>query len=245
MYHGRVLLDLPEVTLVSVDTVCHDLTQLAVDECKKHIKFGDIKIFSNRPSNGDIRIDQFSSLEEAGNFTVYKLPSYIKTSHCLFIHYDSWVLDPFMWRSEFLNYDYIGAPWWYNDNMNVGNSGFCLRSLALMDFIASHKEEFPIVMPEDHTLCRKYQPLLPQFKWAPQEAAQDFSFERVKPSIDSRHFGFHGIFNWPFVLSYRDFVDRMKVARQTPYLQKSTMLNELDNLWFARWGALKTPIYRG
>ena len=241
------MLALPDVTLISIATVCHDLTKLAIDECTRRVNFGDVQVYSDQDIwSGTRHIEPFTDLTKAGMFTVYELPYNIKTSHALFIHYDSWVIDAGAWRSDFLNYDYIGAPWWYKDGMNVGNSGFCMRSVDLMKHIAANPEKFPMAMPEDGVLCRQYRTHLPQFVWAPQEAAQVFSFERVRPSIDSRHFGFHGLFNWPFILGYSEFNERMRLARATPYLQNNSMIEEVDRLWHGVWGHwLDSKIYKG
>lgn len=231
------LLSLPDVTLISIDTVCHALTRMAIAECTSRANFGDIKIFTDRAGADTIHIEPFTSQLEAGLFTTYELPKLIKTSHCLFIHYDSWIIDPGMWRDEFLEYDYIGAPWWHKDGQgNVGNSGFCLRSTKLMNYIADHKDEFPMKMPEDVVLCREYRHRLPQFTWAPDNVAQDFAFERVRQGIGSRHFGFHGLFNWPFVLSYEEFNERLAIVLKTPYLMNNPVLNELAGIWYSRWG---------
>ena len=241
-------LELPDVTLVSVDTVCHDLTTLAIEDCTRHVKFGDVKRFTDMERcEGSIYISSFSTLEEAGAFTAYTLPKYIKTKFALFIHWDSWIIDPAMWCDEFLKYDYIGAPWWYKDGFNVGNSGFHIRSKALMDFLASNGKDFPLTMPEDAVLCRQYQPLLPQFTWAPEELASKFAFERSRPSIESRHFGFHGMFNWPFVLTPERLAERMSLAKANPYVRKTGMLRELDLTWFNLWGhyGSNATIYRG
>ena len=230
------MLDLPDVTLVCAFTVCHDLTLMAVDECLKHARFGDVKLFTDKDLGRETIPVKFTNIDEAAQFTTYNLPDYIKTSHALFVQWDSWILDPSLWNDDYLKYDYIGAPWWYNDSLNVGNSGFHLRSLALLKFLAEHEQEFPIVMPEDQTLCRKYQLLLPQFKWAPEELAQAFAFERVRPCIESRHFGFHGLFNWPFILTPDKLAERMALARANPYVQSTGMLAELDRLWYGWWG---------
>lgn len=240
-------LDLEDVTLVSIDTVCHDLTRMAIAECTDRVDFGDVKIFSDRDGPNIIKIQPFENGTEAGLFTTYEVPKYIKTSHCLFIHYDSWIIDPGMWRDEFLTYDYIGAPWWHRDNLgNVGNSGFCLRSTALMQYLADHREEFPMKTPEDVTLCREYRHRLPQFTWAPENVAKDFAFERVRSSLCSRHFGFHGMFNWPFVLSYEQLNARVALALQNPYILNSGMLQELSGIWYSRWGNASDPaIYSG
>ena len=161
------MLDLPDLTLVAIYTVAHELTEMAVAECTRHVRFGDVKLFTDRPlrSQGDaIQIEPFGDLRQAGAFTTYEVPRHIRTSHALFIQWDSWIVDPSMWRSQFLDCDYIGAPWWYRDGLNVGNSGFCIRSKALIDFLAAHPAEFPLASPEDHVLCRHYRSQLPQFK---------------------------------------------------------------------------------
>jgi hypothetical protein len=217
---------------------------MAVDDCLKHAKFGDVKLFTDKDLGRETVPVKFKNVDEAARFTTYKMPYYIKTSHILFVQYDSWIIDPGMWRDEFLRYDYVGAPWWYNDNMNVGNSGFNLRSVALLKFIAEHEQEFPLKMPEDQVLCRGYRTKLPQFKWAPESVAIDFSFERSRPSIESRHFGFHGMFNWPFVLSPDKMAERMNIARRDPHVQKSGALDELDIIGRSLWVKTLSGVHR-
>ena len=39
------------------------------------------------------------------------LHKYFKTSHCLIVQADSFVVGSRLWKYEFLKYDYIGAPW--------------------------------------------------------------------------------------------------------------------------------------
>jgi Protein of unknown function (DUF5672) len=229
------MLDLPDLTLVAVYTVAHELTEMAVAECTRHVRFGDVKLFTDRPlrSQGDaIQIEPFSDHLQAGTFTAYELPRYIKTSHVLYVQWDSWIVDPAMWRPEFLDCDYIGAPWWYRDGLNVGNSGFCIRSKALIDFLAAHPEEFPLGSPEDHILCRNYRPRLPQFKWADETLAHEFSFERTRVGPLARSFGFHGMFNWPYVLANAQIAAR--IQRATGYVLGSQHCREMNEILAAR-----------
>ena len=228
-------LDLKDVTLVTLDISYAELTQLAMQECLQHASFGDVKIFTNKrdfPNGffiGDLVVTDLQ------DFYTLVLPKYIKTSHVLFFQWDSWIIDPGMWKQEFLEYDYIGAPWWYNDGLNVGNAGFCLRSKTMMDFFMEHPKEFPITVPEDNLLCRHYRPLLPQFKWAPEDLAHDFAFERTRKSIESRHFGYHGVFNWPFIMNGEKLAERMALARKNPYIANSSGFKEIDDLANAFW----------
>lgn len=223
------MLQLPDVTLVSIDTVCHHLTMMAIEDCTRHVKFGDVKIFSDMEGSSAIPIPSFSDHYQAAAFALYSVPKHVKTKFLMFIHWDSWIIDPSMWRDDFLDYDYIGAPWWYSDGFNVGNSGFSIRSKALMDYISDNKEEFPLKMPEDAVLCREYRRKLPQFTWAPEKTAHDFAFERSRASTDSRHFGFHGIFNWPAVLPPDRLAERMNLARQNEYIRNSGMLDMVSD----------------
>src|SRR5580765_2617084 len=186
---------LEDVTLVAIDTVCPELTEMAIQDCLKHVEPDEVRVFNS----SNLKVP--ATKEGLLGFAIYELPFLIKSKFIFFIHWDSWVIDPEMWTNEFLNYDYIGAPWWYKDGLNVGNSGFSIRSTDLMRFVAENKNSFPIYEPEDDVLCRRYRPLLQQFHWAPESLAQQFAFERTRPSISSRHFGFHGLFNWPFVLT--------------------------------------------
>lgn len=218
-------LELPDVTLVAVDMVCHELTILAVDECLKHAKFGGVKIFTNIDGlPHGICIGVHANIEQVLDFTVYQMPSFIKTSHVMFVQWDSWIIDPTMWRDEYLAYDYVGAPWWYTDGLNVGNSGFSLRSKALMEYIAAHKEEFPIKMPEDDLLCRTYRPRLPQFKWAPEALAHEFSFECSPPHAT---FGYHAMRNWPHVMERSALIERTRMAARNSHASKPDHLGQL------------------
>lgn len=226
-------LELPDVTLVSQYAVCHELTLEALSECCRRVKFGEVQLHTDRAglrgahdwaTVAALVLDQrvvvtpagpFESYVAAGRYSTYDLPRSIRTSHALFVHWDSWVADEGAWTDEFLRCDYVGAPWWYRDGYNVGNSGFCLRSKRLLDFLSSHEGEFPLVMPEDDTLCRQYRRRLPQFTWAPEPLAHRFSFERVRAA--PRSFGFHGVFNFHKVLAAPDLRRRLAMIDADPH----------------------------
>jgi hypothetical protein len=128
------------------------------------------------------------------------------------VEWDSWIIDPDMWSPAFLEFDYVGAPWWYNDGLNVGNGGFSLRSAKLAHYVASHREDYPMIHPEDNALCRTYRPKLEQagFRWADEATASDFSIEHTAVEGHERHFGFHGMGNWPAVLTLPEIGERMR-----------------------------------
>lgn len=139
------------------------------------------------------------------------VPQFVQTSHALIIQYDGFVLDGGLWNPDWLQYDYVGAPWPWHADRRVGNGGFSLRSSKLMKFLFNHREEFPLKTPEDDILCRIYRPALEisGFRWAPESVAREFSFEREKPH---KTFGFHGLFNFKHVLSSSRLIQRIAAA---------------------------------
>jgi hypothetical protein len=237
----KPLLGLPDITLVAQFGTCHELTIAAVLECTKRARFAEVDLFTDRPDHPAIAkignsphsgvciwpAGPFKSLEDSARFSTYELPKHIDTSHALFIHYDSWVVNPSAWTDEFLEYDYVGAPWFWFPDKNVGNSGFCLRSRRLMDFMVTHADEFPLAMPEDVTLCRSYRPALERhgFRFAPVGLAGRFSFERAAYWSHDEIFGFHGLFNWPLVLNEAEISERLKDAPR--YVLESQHYKEL------------------
>ncbi len=222
------MLDLPDVTLCAVFTVCHGPSRLAIEECTRRVRFGDVKIFTDQPRDDEVKIDKFVNLIQAGTYTTYQVPRYVVTSHALFIHWDSWVTNAGAWDQRFLECDYVGAPWWYKDGYNVGNSGFCLRSKRLMNFLASHPYDFPLAMPEDDVLCRTYRKRLPQFRWADEDLAWRFAFERTIKYPPGETFGFHGMFNFPLVIS-DDEIER-RVAMAPEYVESRVEYRQMREL---------------
>jgi hypothetical protein len=148
------------------------------------------------------------------------------------IQWDSWIVRPAAWSDEFLGYDYIGAPWWYADQRNVGNAGFSLRSKRLGLYLAEHREQFPLRLPVDHNICRNYRPLMRgDLLWAPDEVAYRFSRERTGWERREASFGFHGLWNFPLVLDMRGLGERIAlfndyVTSRVEYPQMLQMMYE-------------------
>jgi len=227
-------LKLPNVTLLMIETRCHELARLAVEDCIKHVEFGDVLICSNDfhhldiPGSVKFLVDDWQDKLGWCKFLWHGVPPLIHTPQTLIIQWDSWVLRPDRWNPLFESFDYIGAPWWYNDGLNVGNSGFSLRSKSLMDFLLKHKGMFPVTTSnEDDLLSRHYRRTLEQhgFEWAPETEAAKFAFERAFRHTDC--FGFHGTFNWPRILDPDALAKRLALVKANPYISKTTMMNEL------------------
>lgn len=67
-------------------------------------------------------------------FCVEEMHKHVETDFCLTVQLDGFAVNPDLWDSKFLDYDYIGAPWrstWSRklpEAYRVGNGGFSLRS---------------------------------------------------------------------------------------------------------------------
>lgn len=187
-------LDLPTVTLFGVDAHDPEGLKRAAEICTREVKFGDVKIITER---------LFSGREAYSKFCIKDMAKYIETEHVLIIHPDGYIQNPLAWDDSWLQWDYIGATWGYKDGMNVGNGGFCLRSKKLLDIIS--KLELTGHHPEDDWIARKLRPMLEKehgIRFAPEEVANKFSIEAYgshaftdtwgnKGNKYSGQFGFH------------------------------------------------------
>lgn len=228
------MLELPDVTLVLIETREHELARLALEDCERSARFGDVLVLTDRPAEflrADRRVvavpDWPSKVGWSRCFW-YEVALHVRTSHALGIQWDSWVVDPDVWRGEFLEYDYIGAPWWYKDGLNVGNGGFSLRSTRLLRYVRKHRDRFPCTTDLDDDLyCRKYRPTLQEagFLWAPERLAQDFAFECVRPDPLARHFGFHATMNFDYGCRGDEsrLLERAQLMSRSDYISKGNM----------------------
>lgn len=214
-------LSLSDVTLVSVCGNAKFLVGIikAARYCMKNTDFGKVKILSNVDVKvSDIEIIKIPTLdkEKYCTFSLYELPSYIDTEYCLTFQGDGFIINHNLWKNEFFDYDYIGAPWTQEVINNVGNGGFSLRSKKFL-FSAKtleynskiqfqpHIAAGELVTPEDwFACCYSYKEMVHMGVKFPSVAlAYDFAVEH--PSIYKNYnrfdiktynsFGFHGNFN--------------------------------------------------
>lgn len=180
------MLKLKNVTLLGLDCIDIDRLLVARDICVKDVEFGAVKMLTSLDSDDRdvIKIEKIGSLEEYSEFFIKKLNKYIDTDFVLVIQHDGFVLSAENWREEFLNYDYIGAPWlgYFKDEVehNVGNGGFSLRSKKLHDILAQD-DHIEIGAYEDNVICRQYRTYLEEkgCKFAPEEIAGKFAIPDV------------------------------------------------------------------
>ena len=113
-----------------------------------------------------------------------------------------------MWNNDWLQYDYIGAPfpisenaYWANngERVRVGNGGFSLRSRKLLEMPLKNnwklRQEQGFFNEDGNVCCYWRKEFLEEgIKYAPLELAVKFSFETPVQENDfgkTRTFGFH------------------------------------------------------
>jgi len=215
------MINLESVTLVSVagQDFLLDKTISAIKYCQQSVGFAKTKILtpcSHEEEGIDFVQIPPMDLEDYARFCVRDLHDFIDTKHCLLAQHDGFIIDPAMWTDEFLEYDYIGAPWGEGWRNRVGNGGFSLRSKKflecssrlLYDANLQHLDyQLPghQPTPEDWFLCvhnyeymKKYGIKFPDVELGLRFAVE-YSREEKKfnPQDASTYqsFGFHGSFN--------------------------------------------------
>lgn len=196
-------LTLPGVTLVCIDDN-PGRAAFSINECMKYASFGSIKMITegvgqsithSQTKMQIIGIDRLGSKEAYSHFIIHELYKYVETSHVLIVQHDGYVKNWQAWQKDWLQYDYIGAPWGIEyAPYRVGNGGFSLRSQKLCRITAGINPG--ISHPEDAVICRELRPLLEAqhgIKFAPVEVAERFSFEGYNQyGTYTGQFGFHG-----------------------------------------------------
>jgi len=109
-------LRLQGVTLLTVTSTDIDRTHAILVHCAQNIEFGAVKMLCSRlPVTTDpgVQYIRIAPIDFYGysRLMIESLNSYVQTNHCLIVQADGFVLDPNRWREQFLEYDYIGAPW--------------------------------------------------------------------------------------------------------------------------------------
>jgi hypothetical protein len=146
-----------------------------------------------------VPISPIRSIEDYSRFVVKELLHHVSTDFVQVIQWDGYVINGKAWSDSFLQYDYIGARWWFReDGRNVGNGGFSLRSRRLLE--ALQDPEILVNDAEDNVICVIYRSLLEQrhgIRFAPGEVADRYAFEGITPTLTE--FGFHRVFNFAYL----------------------------------------------
>ena len=169
------MVNLENVTLVAMTSVKISETIKALEFSCRGVKFGKVKLVSDiKPDNLPDYIqheytERMNNIDEWNYSSIYKLGKHIDTEFVMLIHDDGFVINPDSWRDDFLDYDYIGAPWpksnlerssarwklvemsYTNSNKTycIGNGGFALRTKKLMEMVSKLYLDEYYGIPED------------------------------------------------------------------------------------------------
>ena len=158
-----------------------------------------------------VKINKISSIKDYSSFLIYSLHKYIKTSHVLIVQWDGYIINPEKWDTNFLKYDYIGAPFIPRENdenyckdingafYTIGNGGFSLRSKKLLEaptkFKLKDNRKFTN-FNEDGFFSVFHRKFLESkgLIWAPFDIAKKFSIESPLSTNELKDLplGFHG-----------------------------------------------------
>jgi hypothetical protein len=227
------MLDLNKVTLIAIDNTNRiEKTIKAIYTCIEQANFGAVKLitssdliqkYQNELSSDDIVMEEMvypiTDINLYSKYVLYELHGHVNTEFCLMIQDHAFIINPNAWTDEFFKYDYIGAPWPYQENsyltpfgehIRVGNGGFSLRSKKLLEIPLKKEIPFDCTtgdfykhfnannFAEDGNICvhNRHMFIEEGCKFPPVEIAAKFSYETAVPENQGIvSFGFH--FNLP------------------------------------------------
>ena len=214
---------LEQTTLACVSGIDFKNSLYALWRSSRQINFQSIKLITNSelkyvPKWLTVELaasNNLSSIDEYSYYCVYSLHKHIKSNYVLLVQADGYILNRSKWKDEFLEYDYVGAPWKlrsdayidpFGNHQRVGNGGFSIRSRKLLKVPLTkeiiwnvNSDNFYKHMnvnnqAEDGIICvhNRHLYLEEGCKFAPFEIALNFSKEQNLP--ENRYlktFGFH------------------------------------------------------
>lgn len=196
------MVGIKDLTIICADTKNYGRAVTALKKCMEQVKAAKVLFLTDIQLDVEgievIQIAPIHSKRQYSRFIIKELYKYFYTSHCLVVQWDGYILCGGSWEEEFLEYDYIGAPWLYHDGRSVGNGGFSLRSKKLQTILGTD-DFIEVSDPEDEVICRTYGNWLQAthgIKIATEDIAERFSYELRSPIYKT--FGFHGFFHEPY-----------------------------------------------
>jgi hypothetical protein len=128
-----------------------------------------------------------TDLAGLGHWLSYMIRFLVRHPYMMHFQDDGFILDPRLWRQQFLAYDYIGAPW--ADGL-VGNEGFSIQSQKFL--WAKSQFVWDGVDGQDWFYCRTIRDEMQGLgvRFAPTAVASRFSSELCDQ--DKPTFGYHG-----------------------------------------------------
>lgn len=201
-------ISLPTVSLACVDTRHPDQAWWALQRCLSLADVSQALFFAPQgwsPAQQDNRVRviptaSLKSIHDYNWFVLNELVEHVRTDHVLVMQWDGFITTPSLWSPGFLDWDYIGAPWYHGSSAGtVGNGGFSLRSRKLLTALKSLAPD--TAEPEDMVICVTLRPQLESefgIRFAPLDVAQRFACE-YGPHRPA--FGFHGMLNFAHALN--------------------------------------------
>lgn len=194
------MLKLPNVTLIALTSKDFEGHEVALNLSSMGIEWGAKKIIWD---------DTIKSIDDWNKKIIYDLHHYVQTDYALLFHADGYVINADAWRDEFLEYDYVGAPWPLphddysyrtptGEVIRVGNS-VSLRSKRLLEMPSSLHIEWKSYYGntnEDGFLCVHNRDALQRsgIRFAPLGVAKYFSKEHEIPENEGiETFAFHSL----------------------------------------------------
>ena len=191
------MLKLNTITLLCLDTRHPELADRALQKCLEQAAFAQAVLLthagyqSSDPRITTHAIEALKGIEDYSRFMIKEIAPYVLGSHVLVVQWDGYIVNLESWSSEFLKYDYIGAPW-PNKTNAVGNGGFSLRSKKLLNALADPYIDH--YHPEDSVICEDYKSYLEHthgIQFAPVSLASQFACEMIPPI--GKPFGVHSV----------------------------------------------------
>jgi hypothetical protein len=195
-------------TLVIVSSIKPAETLEVIRSCSRQVRFtGGVIWFTDTVSQcaeATVVPVRIGSLDEYSLFMLHNLPLYrrlFREHHLLVAQPDSLIVNPTAWHDFLLDFDYIGAPW---PDGTVGNGGFSLRSLKLLDCL--HRLSWEIAHTprrdeaEDAVISREMAPRLKLMGCRFPEAREAARFStEAWPERPYRYEGSFGVHGTPAV----------------------------------------------
>lgn len=195
-------LKLPRVTVAIADCVNFKGASRVLQHCINQCAFGDAKFFTHEDAENPykVTIPKIASKTAYSYFMIKELGRYITTDFVLVVQTDGFIVNTGKWNDQFMQYDYIGAPWHVsqlksdmNPEYRVGNGGFSMRSRKLQEYLMNDPN-IKDTHPEDVAICQWYRSYLEDkgFSFAPVELAHQFACENY---LWNNAFGQHQYFS--------------------------------------------------
>lgn len=196
------MLKLPDVTLVALSGIGYKQYEnaRAIELSCEGVEWGAVKY---------IQQGNITNIDSWNRAVIYDLHKYIDTDFAMFVHGDGYVINPGAWKDEFLDYDFVGAPWPLprddysyrtpkGELVRVGNS-VSIRSKRLLEIpsrLGLEWRNYYGNTNEDGFLCVHQRATLETngVKFAPLEVAKYFSKEHeIEENQGIETFAFHQV----------------------------------------------------